>query len=108
MWVVMIELLESIWVQPIPAINSCVAMMEGNIAKGYWKFGGYVDTLYFKLNIYFHSLGQRTTPSIVIFTYDGQKLVGIPPKRQVSSHFKAITDPFLMPSTTPFLILFYL
>ena len=28
--------------------------------------------------------GMRTTPSIVAFTDDGQRLVGLPAKRQVS------------------------
>ena len=31
--------------------------------------------------------GMRTTPSIVAFTDDGQKLVGLPAKRQVNNHF---------------------
>jgi hypothetical protein len=65
-----------------------------------------VDTFYFKLNIYSHPLGQRTTPSTVAFTDDGQRLVGIPAKRQVSSHSLCMSDPLLMPSTTLFLILF--
>jgi len=42
----------------------------------------------------------------VAFTDDGQRLVGIPAKRQVSSHSRGMSDPLLMPSTTPFLILF--
>jgi molecular chaperone DnaK len=29
--------------------------------------------------------GMRTTPSIVAFTDDGQRLVGLPAKRQVSA-----------------------
>lgn len=35
-------------------------------------------------NTLFFNLGQRTTPSTVAFTDDGQRLVGIPAKRQVS------------------------
>ena len=44
--------------------NSCVAVMEGNVAK-----------------VIENQEGLRTTPSIVAFTADGQKLVGIPAKR---------------------------
>jgi len=45
--------------------NSCVAVMEGNNAK-----------------VIENAEGQRTTPSYVAFTKDGQRLVGIPAKRQ--------------------------
>jgi len=50
--------------------NSCVAIMEGNNAK-----------------VIENAEGQRTTPSTVAFTDDGQRLVGIPAKRQ------AVTNP---------------
>lgn len=50
--------------------NSCVAIMEGGIPK-----------------VIENSEGMRTTPSIVAFTNDGQRLVGMPAKRQaVSNH----------------------
>jgi len=50
--------------------NSCVAIMEGTTPK-----------------VIENSEGSRTTPSIVAFTDDGQRLVGQPAKRQ------AITNP---------------
>jgi molecular chaperone DnaK len=50
--------------------NSCVAVMEGSTAK-----------------VIENSEGMRTTPSMVGFTSDGQRLVGIPAKRQ------AVTNP---------------
>ncbi|CAE8586318.1 unnamed protein product [Polarella glacialis] len=50
--------------------NSCVAVMEGSTPK-----------------IIENSEGMRTTPSIVGFATDGQRLVGIPAKRQ------AVTNP---------------
>merc|ERR1719510_936710 len=50
--------------------NSCVAMMEGSTPK-----------------VLENSEGMRTTPSVVAMTSDGQKLVGIPAKRQ------AVTNP---------------
>jgi molecular chaperone DnaK len=50
--------------------NSCVAVMEGNNAK-----------------VIENAEGQRTTPSIIAFTDDGQRLVGVPAKRQ------AVTNP---------------
>merc|ERR1719188_2024182 len=50
--------------------NSCVAMMEGSSPK-----------------VLENSEGMRTTPSVVAMTNDGQRLVGIPAKRQ------AVTNP---------------
>ncbi|MFY8150601.1 MAG: Hsp70 family protein, partial [Hyphomicrobiales bacterium] len=50
--------------------NSCVAVMEGTTAK-----------------VIENSEGMRTTPSIVAFTDDGERLVGQPAKRQ------AVTNP---------------
>ncbi len=50
--------------------NSCVAIMEGGQAK-----------------VLENSEGARTTPSIVAFTKDGQRLIGQPAKRQ------AVTNP---------------
>ena len=50
--------------------NSCVAVMEGQAAR-----------------VIENQEGQRTTPSIVAFTAAGEKLVGIPAKRQ------AVTNP---------------
>ena len=32
--------------------------------------------------------GQRTTPSVVAFTDKGERLVGLPAKRQVSAGFR--------------------
>lgn len=50
--------------------NSCVAIMEGSAAK-----------------VIENAEGVRTTPSMVAFTADGEKLVGHPAKRQ------AVTNP---------------
>lgn len=50
--------------------NSCVAVMEGSMPK-----------------VIENSEGMRTTPSVVAFTGNGDKLVGIPAKRQ------AVTNP---------------
>merc|ERR1719326_858082 len=50
--------------------NSCVAIMEAGTPK-----------------VIENSEGMRTTPSIVAMTNDGQRLVGIPAKRQ------AVTNP---------------
>ncbi len=50
--------------------NSCVAVMDGKSAK-----------------VIENSEGQRTTPSIVAFTDDGERLTGQPAKRQ------AVTNP---------------
>lgn len=40
------------------------------------------------ITLFFANSGQRTTPSTVAFTDDGQRLVGIPAKRQVSVQIK--------------------
>src|SRR5260370_20411292 len=45
--------------------NSCVAVMEGKTAK-----------------VIENAEGARTTPSIVAFTKHGERLVGLPAKRQ--------------------------
>jgi molecular chaperone DnaK len=50
--------------------NSCVAIMEGSTPK-----------------VIENSEGGRTTPSMVAFTEDGERLVGLPAKRQ------AVTNP---------------
>ncbi len=50
--------------------NSCVAIMEGSQAK-----------------VLENTEGTRTTPSVVAFTDDSEKLVGQPAKRQ------AVTNP---------------
>jgi molecular chaperone DnaK len=50
--------------------NSCVAVMDGKTAR-----------------IIENAQGMRTTPSIVAFTSDGERLVGQPAKRQ------AVTNP---------------
>ena len=50
--------------------NSCVAIMEGSQAK-----------------VLENSEGARTTPSVVAFTDDKEKLIGQPAKRQ------AVTNP---------------
>lgn len=50
--------------------NSCVAVMESNNAR-----------------VIENAEGMRTTPSYVAFTNDGQRLVGVPAKRQ------AVTNP---------------
>lgn len=50
--------------------NSCVAVMEGKSAK-----------------VLENAEGNRTTPSVVAFTPEGERLVGAPAKRQ------AVTNP---------------
>ena len=50
--------------------NSCVAVMEGAQAK-----------------VLENAEGARTTPSVVAFTDEGEKLIGQPAKRQ------AVTNP---------------
>ena len=45
--------------------NSCVSVMEGQTSR-----------------VIENSEGQRTTPSVVAFTKHGERLVGLPAKRQ--------------------------
>ena len=47
--------------------NSCVAVMEGKTPK-----------------VLENAEGSRTTPSVVAFTKEGERLVGTPAKRQVN------------------------
>lgn len=51
--------------------NSCVAVMEGKTAK-----------------VIENAEGSRTTPSIVAFTGDGERLVGMPARRQAVTNAK--------------------
>ncbi len=56
--------------------NSCVAVLEGGEAQ-----------------IIANSEGMRTTPSVVAFTKDGERIVGEPAKRQaVTNADKTITS----------------
>ena len=45
--------------------NSCVAVMDGDKPK-----------------VIENAEGQRTTPSVVAFTEDGERLIGVPAKRR--------------------------
>lgn len=49
--------------------NSCVAMMEGSNAK-----------------VIENAEGARTTPSVIAFTKDGERLVGVAAKRQAATN----------------------
>ena len=51
--------------------NSCVSVMEGKTAK-----------------VLENSEGARTTPSVVAFTPDGERLVGMPARRQAVTNSK--------------------
>lgn len=53
--------------------NSCVAVMEGKTPK-----------------VLENAEGSRTTPSVVAFTPDGERLVGTPAKRQVNIYFYSV------------------
>ena len=79
--------------------NSCVAVMEGKAAKVRYaeaKMESCETCMLMLLNLLcfksFHPFllqvienaeGARTTPSVVAFGSDGEKLVGMPAKRQV-------------------------
>lgn len=51
--------------------NSCVAVMEGKTAK-----------------VLENAEGARTTPSVVAFTPEGERIVGMPAKRQAVTNAK--------------------
>ncbi len=51
--------------------NSCVAVMEGKTAK-----------------VLENAEGARTTPSVVAFTTEGERLTGMPAKRQAVTNSK--------------------
>ena len=53
--------------------NSCVSVMEGSTPK-----------------VIENSEGARTTPSVIAFTADGERLVGAPARRQVPYYFTNI------------------
>lgn len=55
--------------------NSCVAVLEGKAPK-----------------VIENAEGQRTTPSVVAFTDKGERLVGLPAKRQVRKVLDASWD----------------
>jgi molecular chaperone DnaK (HSP70) len=57
--------------------NSCVSVMEGANPR-----------------VIENAEGARTTPSVVAFTADGERLVGIAAKRQVSSSISFV-QPFV-------------
>lgn len=64
--------------------NSCVAVMEGKTPK-----------------VIENAEGARTTPSVVAFSNDGERLVGAPAKRQVRiCHFDNQKHPFCSNSLT--------
>ena len=56
--------------------NSCVALMEGKVPR-----------------VLENSEGGRTTPSVVAFTKDGERLVGLPAKRQAVVNFEVRPTP---------------
>lgn len=51
--------------------NSCVALMEGKVPR-----------------VLENAEGGRTTPSVVAFTKEGERLVGLPAKRQAVVNFE--------------------
>ena len=58
--------------------NSCVAIMEGKAPR-----------------VIENSEGARTTPSVVAFTKDGERLTGVLAKRQVRSFVHRVSIGYL-------------
>ena len=64
--------------------NSCVAVMEGTRSK-----------------VIENAEGARTTPSIVAFTDEGERLVGQPAKRQAVANPERTSSPSSASSDAP-------
>jgi molecular chaperone DnaK len=76
--------------------NSCVAVMEGKvrIASGPLATVHDLQRGFFAVQtakVIENAEGMRTTPSIVAFTDKGERLVGLPAKRQVCRGHELVT-----------------
>jgi hypothetical protein len=78
--------------------NSCVAVMEGKvrIASGPLATVHDLQRGFFAVQtakVIENAEGMRTTPSIVAFTDKGERLVGLPAKRQVCRGHELVKPP---------------